>query len=90
MICRYNLLLRLFTHLGLVTEKRKRAVLESSDEEDEYDEDDDFIDDGDDGGMDVSAEIRNLFGYDKRKLVFLSISSLLFALSEKINGGLLK
>jgi hypothetical protein len=49
-------------------EKRKRAILESSDEEDdEYDEDDDFIDDGDDGSLDVSAEIRNLFGYDKRK-----------------------
>ncbi|KAH3891966.1 protein SPT2 homolog [Dreissena polymorpha] len=39
------------------------------DEEDEYDEDDDFIDDGGDT-EDVSAHIRSIFGYDKRKYRF--------------------
>jgi protein SPT2 len=41
--------------------------IESDDDEDDYDsEDDNFIDDTD-AKVDISAEIRNIFGYDKRK-----------------------
>lgn len=49
----------------LVKRKREESYY-SDEEEDEYDEDDDFIDDGD-AEMDVSAAIRDIFGYDKRR-----------------------
>ena len=45
-----------------------RIESDYDDEEDEYDSEmDDFIDDGDQ--MDVSAQIRKIMGYDRRKFV---------------------
>ena len=43
----------------------RARVIESDDEEDDSDMDD-FIDDSD-AKMDISAQIRNIFGYDRRK-----------------------
>nr|XP_045591988.1 protein SPT2 homolog [Procambarus clarkii] len=44
----------------------KMRIASDSEEEDDDSDMDDFIDDGDQG-IDISSEIRNLFGYDKRK-----------------------
>ena len=50
------------------TGNRNRIESDYDDEEEEYDSEmDDFIDDGDQ--MDVSAEIRKIMGYDRRKFV---------------------
>jgi len=43
-----------------------RNRIESDDEEDEDSEMDDFIDDSE-AKMDISAEIRSIFGYDRRR-----------------------
>ena len=46
-----------------------RNRIESDDEEDEDSEMDDFIDDSE-AKMDISAEIRSIFGYDRRRSEF--------------------
>ena len=47
--------------------KRQRVIESDEEEEDDYDSEmDDFIDDSD-ARVDISAEIRGIFGYDKRK-----------------------
>lgn len=51
---------------------KKGRFEDSEEEEEDYDPDmDDFIDDGDDQEPDYSKEIKQLFGYDKSKYVFL-------------------
>ena len=47
--------------------KTSNRIESDDDEEDDYDSElDDFIDDSD-ANMDISAQIRNIFGYDRRK-----------------------
>ena len=48
-------------------------MIESSDEEEsDYDMEDGFIDDGGEG-MDYSAHIKSIFGYDKSRLYTITI-----------------
>jgi len=57
--------------------KQSRPMDVSSEDEDEDDDMDDFIDDGSDvERTDYSHYIRELFGYDRRKLVVLCCNPL--------------
>ena len=55
--------------------KRKRAQLELEEDYDSYDDEDGFVVDDDEDDVDVSATIRNIFGYDRSKCVCVCVSA---------------